>query len=410
MRIPGVIRRLRRRWWVAALVLAIVAGTTTVWLVRRDDGDAVQRITATVQRGTYKTTVSADGTITPKRDADLSFSSSGVVTAVLVDVGDKVSKGDVLARIDDTSLVAQRDAAESAVSAAETTVADDGGDSSTQQAANVAALESARARLDEAEQAVDDAVLTAPFSGTVSAVGVEAGQQVGSSGGSGGTGASGMATTADTAASSGSSSGAITVISPRRLLVEAAVSAADVSRLKEGMQAEITPAGGTGSSGSSGTSYGVVTSIGVIASASSTGAATFPVTIEVTGKPTGLYAGASASVAITVEQADDVLTVPTQAVRTSESTSGDATTYVYVVDGGQRTKTAIEIGATYGAQTEVTSGLEEGDVVELASFRPPSGTGGRSGNSQFPGGGQLPGGGQFPGGGQMPSFSVGGGQ
>ncbi len=404
--------RVRRRWWVAALTLVLVVGGTTVWLVRRDDGDAVRRITATVQRGTYKTTVSADGTITPKRDAELSFSSSGVVTAVLVGVGDQVRKGDVLARIDSTVLVAQRTAAESAVTAGESAVAADGGESSAQRAANSAALAAARARLDEARQAVEGAVLVAPFTGTVSAVGVEVGQRVGGSAGGAG-GSAGMASAAN---SSSGSTGVIAVISPKRLLVEATVPAADVGQLQRGMQAEITPAGGAGSgSGSaSGVSYGVVTSVGVIASASSTGAATFPVTVEVTGKPTGLYAGASASVAITVKQAGDVLTVPTQAVRGSGE---DA--YVYVVDGDERTRTTIGIGATYGAQTEVTSGLEEGDVVELASFRRPSGgtidRNGRGGlpGGDFPGngfsGGRVPGGGA-PGSGGMPSFSIGGGQ
>lgn len=389
----------RRRWWVAALVLVLAAGTTTVWLVRRGDGETVQRITATVQRGTYKTTVSADGTIAPKREADLSFSSSGVVSAVLVEAGDRVHKGEVLARIDDATLLAQRTAAASAVTAAETTAADDGSESAGQRAANDAALASARAQLEEAEQAVADAALTAPFTGTVSAVGVTVGDPVGSSGGSGG--GSGMAATADTSASA-----AVSLISPRRLLVEASVSAADVSQVKKGMQVEITPTGGSAAS------FGVVSSVGVIASASSTGAATFPVTVEVTGKPTGLYPGASASVAITVKQAADVLAVPTQAVRGS----GEET-YVYVVDGGRRVRTTIAVGATYGVQTEVTSGLKEGDVVELASFRRPTGgtvtnRGGQSGlQGGFPAGG-FPGGGlpSGAGGDGMPGFSIGGGR
>jgi multidrug efflux pump subunit AcrA (membrane-fusion protein) len=66
-RLVGRFRAVRRRWWVISLVavVAVVAGGWT-WMSRGDDAGA-QRITATVARGTYKTTVSATGTITPRR-------------------------------------------------------------------------------------------------------------------------------------------------------------------------------------------------------------------------------------------------------------------------------------------------------------------------------------------------------
>jgi macrolide-specific efflux system membrane fusion protein len=121
LRMPSLsrLRAVRRRWWVVSLlvVVAAVAGGWT-WMASGDDPSA-QRITATVARGTYKTTVSATGTITPKREEDLTFSSSGTVTRVAVSVGDKVRKGDVLATIDRSSLEAQVDAAQAQVTAAE---------------------------------------------------------------------------------------------------------------------------------------------------------------------------------------------------------------------------------------------------------------------------------------------------
>ena len=355
------------------LVVAAIAGGWT-WM-NRDDGTGTQRITATVARGTYKTTVSATGTITPKREEDLSFTSSGTVTRVAVSVGDKVQKGDVLAKIDTTSLRAQLDAAESQVTAAETQLSEDSDATSTQQAADEASLASAESDLDAAQDALDAATMRAPFSGTVSAVGYEVGDQAGSSSGSDGSG----------------SSPAITVISQRSLQVDANVSAADVSQLKKGMQVEITPTGGGD------VVYGTVSEVGVIATASDSGAAQFPVTVDVTGKPTGLYAGSTASLAITVKQATDVLAVNTQALHTD----GDQT-YVYVIDGSKRTKQVITVGETYGMQTEVRSGLNEGDVVELISFSAPRGNGnGNSGNNTFEipeggFGGNAPSGGQGP--------------
>lgn len=368
--------RVPRRWWVLGLVVVLLG--VGGWLrFGPEPAAGAESITATVSRGTYKSTVSATGTITPKREADLSFTSAGVVTAVAVDVGEKVQKGDVLARIDATALIAQRDAAEAQVSAARTQLAEDAGGSSAQVAADQAALASAESQLASAQEAVDNATLTAPFAGTVSAVGVEVGDQAGSS--------------QNTPASTGSdATSAVTVISSKKFLVEANVSAADVSRLKKGMQAEITPTGGGEAV------YGTVADVGVIATASETGAAQFPVTIEVTGTPTGLYAGSSAEVAITTKQATDVLTVPTQALRTE-----DDSTYVYVVDGDQRTKKTVTLGTAYGMQTEVLSGVTEGETVEVMSFE-------RTGGGSAPGGGgtfQVPGGGvvvEGPGGGSGP--------
>jgi multidrug efflux pump subunit AcrA (membrane-fusion protein) len=348
-RLVGRFRAVRRRGWVISLVavVAVVAGGWT-WMSRGDDAGA-QRITATVARGTYKTTVSATGTITPRRQEDLTFSSSGTVTRVAVSVGDKVKKGDVLAAIDTASLRAQLDAAEAQVTAAETQLSEDSDASATQLAADRASLASAESDLDAAQEAVEDATLRAPFNGTVSAVGFEVGDQAGSADG-------------QTVDGSGSTP-AITVISPRALQVDASVSAADISQLKTGMQVEITPTGGGEPA------YGTVTEVGVIATASDSGAAQFPVTVDVTGRPTGLYAGSTASLAITVKQATDVLAVSTQALHSDADG-----TYVYVIDGTKRTERVVTVGETYGAQTEVLSGLEEGDVVELVSFSAPRGS------------------------------------
>jgi macrolide-specific efflux system membrane fusion protein len=356
------------------VVVAAVAGGWT-WMASGDD--PARRITATVARGTYKTTVSATGTITPKREEDLTFSSSGTVTRVAVSVGDKVAKGDVLATIDRSSLQAQVDAAEAQVTAAESQLDEDADASSTQVAADTASLASARSDLDEARDALADATMRAPFAGTVSAVGFEVGDQAGSG--------------SNQPASDGSgSTPAITLISPRSLEVDANVSAADVSQLKKGMQVEITPTGGGD------VVYGTVAEVGVIATASDSGAAQFPVTVDVTGKPSGLYAGSTASLAITVKQATDVLAVNSAALHTD----GDKT-FVYVIDGTKSTKRDVAVGETYGMQTEVTSGLEEGDVVEVVSFSAPRGS--RNGD----GGGtniEIPPGANFggPGGGQGP--------
>ena len=66
-----------------------------------------------------------------------------------------------------------------------------------------------------------------------------------------------------------------------------------------------------------------------------------------------------------------VLTVPSGALTTE-----GGTTYATVVDGDEETKVEVEVGEAYGMDTEVLSGLEEGDTVLLPTLRLPGGGGG----------------------------------
>ena len=351
----GRLRTVRRRWWVIALALVVLAGTGLGWTQRDSQAAGAGTTTATVSRGDYSTTVTASGTIDPARQEDLSFAVTGEVTAVRVAEGDRVRRGEVLARVDDASLRAQRDAAQASLDAALVQLDEDSDAdaSDTQLAADAASVAAARSQLAQAEEAVDGAVLRSPIRGTVSAVNLAVGDQAGAQ--------------ADAAA--------VTVISTRSFEVDASVGAADAASLKKGMQAEITP------TGSDATVYGTVTSIGAIATADSSGAATFPVTIDVTGRPTGLYAGSSADVVITTKKVPDVLTVPTPALHTE-----NGETWVWLVDAtadGGRRKVTITTGTTYGMNTEVKSGLKEGDQVEIEFFSPTGGGTGQ-GNQQGP--------------------------
>ncbi|HEY3014204.1 MAG TPA: efflux RND transporter periplasmic adaptor subunit [Nocardioides sp.] len=360
-------RRVRRRWWVAAVVLCLAAVAATWWWTRDSAAQTPTTTTATASRGDYETTVQASGTITPSREEELSFSSSGEVTAVPVAAGDRVHKGDVLARIDATTLVAQRDAADSALDAAVTQQDEDAdaGASATQLAADEAQVTAAKSQLAQAREAVRDATLRSPINGTVSAVDVAVGDQVG-----------GASTPTDDGSDSSGSSAAVTVISTDSFEVDATVGSSDVESLKKGLQATITPTGATEPV------YGTVSEVGAIATADSTGVATFPVTIDVTGTPDGLYAGSSADVTIVVAKVTDVLTVPSQALHTD-----DGETYVYVVDGDDRTRTLVTTGTTYGMNTEIKSGLTEGQTVEVEAFMAP---GGADGSGQGPSLSELP--------------------
>ncbi len=366
----------RRRWLIVSgigVVVLALAGFGLYQFVLKPDASATTMTrTATASTQTVQTTVGTTGTLEPKRQADLSFNSSGTVTKVYVSVGDKVEKGDLLARIDDTSLAADVTAAKADLAAAESSLSDLDDDDATDTAiaSAKAQVKLKKSDLSQAKSALSAAALRSTISGTVAEVSIAKGDQVGSSSGSSGGAAS------SSSGSSSSSSAAITVISTNTYVVDTSVGSSDLAKVKVGLQAVITPTGATDSI------YGTVKTVGVMASSpsstsgtSSTSTASFPVTIDVTEAQKSLFAGASATVSIIVEQRDNVLVVPTAAISTV-----DGKTVVQKVVNGSTTQTEVTIGSTYGNQTEITKGLSNGDEVQI-SFARQAGSATRSGSS-----------------------------
>ena len=78
---------------------------------------------AVVGRGTLLVAVSASGNIEPRARVSLAFETPGWVDEVLVDVGDPVEAGDVLARLDTRQLALQVRQAQAALALAEAQLA-----------------------------------------------------------------------------------------------------------------------------------------------------------------------------------------------------------------------------------------------------------------------------------------------
>ncbi len=155
--------------------------------------------------------------------------------------------------------------------------------------------------------------------------------------------------------------------------------------------------------------YGTVGSISLIGSQSSD-ITTFPVVINVTGNPAGLYAGSTVDAAIIVKQLNNVTEVPTEAI--SYGTNGQATV-TEVVNGAHVVKD-VTVGAAEAGETQITSGISSGAKVleRQITFQAPGGgtgglLGGTGGTRTFPGG--AGGGGGFFGGGGGGGFTGGGG-
>ena len=402
----------RYRWPIVGAVVVLVGAAVglSLWLTSGSStatGLSVTTVTVPVTTGTIQQTVASSGTIEPASQADLNFAVSGTVTAVNVKAGQTVSAGQALATVSTTALAEDVDAAQAQVAAAEDRLATDeaSGAAASSLDTDEASVTSAESSLSTAQTNLNDASLTSTISGTVASVSLTVGQQVTGTGtgtGSGGSGDS-AASSADSAASSAdssssSSSGQIVVIGTDSYIVNTTVDDTEIGQITTGDQVNITPTGSTTPV------YGTVGSISLIGSQSSD-VTTFPVVVDVTGNPTGLYAGASADVSIIVKQLNDVTEVPTAAI--SYGTNGQATV-TQVTSSGAHVVKDVTVGAAENGETQVTGGVSAGDKVleKEITFKAPGGAtgglfGGTGGGAKQLGGGgfgRFGGGGEFSGG------------
>src|SRR6202011_462086 len=96
-----------------------------------------------------------------------------------------------------------------------------------------------------------------------------------------------------------------------------------------------------------------VSAVGVLGTVTS-GVATFPVTVDISGSHASLRSGMSATVTVVINQVVGVLTVPTSAVHTN----GTAST-VQVLKNGVPSTVVVTVGAADPSRTQITSGLAE---------------------------------------------------
>jgi HlyD family secretion protein len=240
--------------------------------------------------------------------------------------------------------------------------------SADQIAADQASVDAANAQLAAAQQDLAGATLVSPIAGTVADVTITAGQS----------------------ASANSSSTEIVIIGPGQDEVTTAVDDNEVGQVKPGENATVTPDGATKPI------TGRVTEIGALGTTTSSGSASYPVTVSLDSTSQQLFDGATASVGITLGTAQASVTVPTSAIHNI----GGFSVVSKMVDG-KPTLTRITTGVQGPTVTQVTSGLQRGDQVELADASLPMPT-----STNTPGAGRAVVGGGFGGGG---AFRVGGG-
>ena len=256
--------------------------------------------------------------------------------------------------------------------------------SAQQLASDQGSIDSATASLIEAQQALANAQLTSPVTGTVASVTLTVGQSV----------------------TAGSTSDAITIINSGSYQATASLTSTQAAEVKVGDQALVTV------NGVAGTLTGTVTRVGPVNTNSSS--YTYPLIVLLSGGSHGIAAGSTAQVQVVLHQVDNARAVPTSAVQTIGNNS-----YVFVPASGQEARKKISVGIVGSIYTQVTGGVTKGTTVILANLSAPvpssstsSSTGGFGGGFGGAGGAGFGGagfGGAGGGGARFSGRAVGGG-
>ncbi|MCC0100046.1 HlyD family efflux transporter periplasmic adaptor subunit [Streptomyces flavotricini] len=414
-------RRRRAALINSVLAVAVLAGAGGAYAAVTGGSDGPARggaRTVAVSKGTVLATVSGSGSLSSPSDAGVNFTTGGRLTEVDVKPGDKVTKGQLLGKVDATAATETLTQARAALTAAQANVtkaeagqvnsssASSGGSSSSKggsapaPAPTVDAAQVAQARsqltqaqnaVESAQRAVDGTALKAPAAGTVASVSAKVGDTVSGTNGNGGTsggnggGSSAGSASSGAASSSSALSGFVVLTNPSGMQVTANFSETDALKLKPGQPATVTlnamsgkvlnaqvlsvsslPTGSGSSSGGGNSGGG--------------SAVQYAATLTITSPTDDLRSGLSASIQVVVGEASGALSVPTAAV----SGTGANRTVTVVKADGTAVRTPVTVGLEGDSADQILSGLAEGEQVQLTAVSS-TGSGGFPGGA-FPGG------------------------
>ena len=152
----------KRTMWIALVVIAAlaVAGGYAIYSnanTAAAQNEATQDVqTSTVRTGSIIVSATGAGTVIAAQQVDLAFSTSGVVTELLVRVGDQVTAGQELARIDDSA--AQQALAVAKLQLAQAVMQTDATTTQTGVSFDDISVETAQIALDQAQADLDELV------------------------------------------------------------------------------------------------------------------------------------------------------------------------------------------------------------------------------------------------------------
>jgi len=304
--------------------------------------------------------LTASGYVVAQRKAAVASKATGRLEYLGVVEGDRVKKGQVLARIEDTDMKAALDQARANLQLNEADLKDatqwldrqkkllqsgvstqsDYDAAEARYRRVLASIDVAKAAVVGTEVALENTLIRAPFDGTVLTKNADVGEMV-----------------APMAASASSKSAVVTIADMGSLQVEADVSESNIERIVSDQPCEITL-----------DAYPAIRYQGYVAKVVPTAdraKATVMVKVGFKSYDSKVLPEMSAKVLFLTKAADaaapaakPILTVPLTAVATRGGKK-----VVYAVRENQAVETPIVVGKEFGALVEITQGLSSGDKV-----------------------------------------------
>lgn len=360
---------------VKILAIALLAGLL-LWFFkfRKSTNQKVVYQTATVEKGTLVSSVSASGNVVSSNFIPINTTATGVVKEIFVKEGQKVYQGQRIARVEldfdgqqrlasaYASLVSANNslnAANNNLRQAQASLEKVYDDIKGHDTDETFAMKETRTRAEVAKDNAYDSVknaqanlsaasfnyrlaspnVFAPVSGTVGSINVAVGMVLGNS--------SSQSTT-----SSANQNRIGVIIIDGAPIASFNVSEVDIPKIKEGQKAIITL-----DSIADKTFTGKVVAVDRIG-VSSSGVTNYPVLIKFDSTSPDILPNMSASANIILDTKTDVLLVPNSAVVTT-----NGVTSVRLLENGKETSVPVQVGISSDTSTEIVSGLKEGDIV-----------------------------------------------
>ncbi|SMD09751.1 efflux RND transporter periplasmic adaptor subunit [Sporomusa malonica] len=343
-------------WVIVLVVVALAAAGGAAYFAKRNTAVVAEATTSTVGLSDITATVSATGTISAVNSVEISSRVTGLIKRLNVKENDRVTAGQVLVVLDDSTLRAQLAQYEAQLSnyasiyERSKQLADIGGQSLQQLEADRTNYLVAQATYNNYALQLDYYVIKAPLDGIVVGKPTPAGQTV----------AQGISTPQVI----------MTIDDMSQMQIKVLVDETDIGRIKVGQTVSFSVDSYTDRKFS-----GKVTSISKSATTSSN-VVYYPVYVDVDSPGGLLYPTMTARVTVNVGESKNALVVPLAAIKEEKEQK-----YVQVMVNGKSEKALVKVGLSDDEKVEILSGLNEGDQVVLPAAKAKTAT---SNNNQGP--------------------------
>lgn len=351
---------------------AVVLIALVIWLL--SGGKKEQKVsfeTTKVERQNISTSITATGTIEPVTSVTVGTQVSGIVSKLFVDYNSVVKKGQVIAELDKTNLISELNTAKANLASAQSTLdyelanynryktlfdkglvsADEYENAKLNYEKARQSVNSSRENVQKAQTNLGYATITSPIDGVVLSKSVEEGQTV---------------------AASFNTPELFTIaqdLTDMRVIAD--IDEADIGGVKEGQRVSFSVDAFPDDA-----FEGTVTQVRQQATTESN-VVTYEVVISAPNKDLKLKPGLTANVTIFTLEKNDVLTVPSRALRFTPNEAlldkdqqiedCDGQHKLWTMEGNTFKAHKVEIGTTNGVLTEIVSGINEGTEV-VADF------------------------------------------